>query len=191
MASILTMPPAQLPVDLATAKTFLRIDHDHEDELINALVRSATASVETMTGLRLVEQGWSVFLDDWPHSGTICLPVAPVLSVEDILQYSDADVGAVIDTAHYYLDAASRPARLMLRPDRIWARPGRLANGIEIRLLAGFGPAPTNVPAELVQAVLHLAAHWFENREAASDPALQTMPLGVSAMISAYRSARI
>lgn len=191
MASVLTLPPASLPVDLAEVKLHLRIDHDHEDSLLMALLRAATAAVEAMSGVRLIGQGWSVYLDDWPAGGTICLPVGPVMTVDEIRLHSGSGAHAVIDPAHYYLDAASRPARLVLRPDRIWARPGRIANGIEIALQAGFGPSGSDVPAELTQAVKSLVAHWYENREAAASPALETVPLGVSAMLSAHRGVRL
>ncbi len=191
MASVLTSPPASLPVELAELKLHLRLDHDHEDSLIMALLRAATAAVEAMGGVRLIEQGWSVYLDDWPAGGVICLPVGPLLAVDEIRLHSGSGTHSVIDPAHYYVDAASRPARLVLRPDRIWARPGRIANGIEIALRAGFGPSAANVPAELAQAIRSLVAHWYENREAAASPALETVPLGVSAMLSAHRGVRL
>lgn len=191
MASVLTAPPATLPVELADMKLFLRVDHDHEDSLIAALLRAATAAVEAMCGRRLIEQGWSVFLDDWPCSGVIALPLSPVTAIAEVRLHSADDTFAVIDPAHYYLDAASRPARLMLRPDRIWAKPGRIGNGIEIRLVAGFGPSPDDVPAELAQAVKSLVAHWYDNREAAVSPQLQTVPLGVSAMLSGHSKVRL
>jgi uncharacterized phiE125 gp8 family phage protein len=187
MAAVLTAPPALLPVDLPDAKAYLRVDHDHENELITALLRAATAAVEAMSGQHLIEQGWSVLLDDWPAGGVICLAIGPVMALDEIRLYSDTGTYAVIDEAHYYLDAASRPARVVLRPDRVWARPGQLANGIEIRLRSGFGPAAEDVPDELRQAIRSLAAHWYENREASSDPMMKTVPMGVSALVSAHR----
>jgi uncharacterized phiE125 gp8 family phage protein len=65
--------------------------------------------------------------------------------------------------------------------------PGQLANGIEIRLRSGFGPAASDVPDELRQAIRSLAAHWYENRKASSEPMVRTVPMGVSALVSAHR----
>ena len=191
MASVLTLPPAVLPVALADMKLYLRVDHEQEDALITALMRAATAAVEAMAGVRLMTQGWSVFADDWPGRSTLCLPLAPVISIGEVRVHADGDTHALIDPAHYYLDAASRPARLVLRPDRIWPRPGRLANGIEVQLLAGFGATPEEVPGELVQAVRSLTAHWYEHREAASGPAMAAIPMGVSALVSTHREVRL
>ena len=191
MASVLTLPPAVLPVTLADMKLYLRIDHDHEDALVMALMRAATSAVEAMSGLRLVTQGWSVFVDDWPGRTTLCLPIAPVASIDEVRVHADDDTHAVIDPAHYYLDSASRPARLVLRADRIWPRPGRLANGIEVRLQAGFGATPDDVPGELVQAIRSLTAHWYEHREAASAPAMGAIPMAVSALVGAHREVRL
>ncbi|MCE6960576.1 head-tail connector protein [Cereibacter sphaeroides] len=42
------------------------------------------------------------------------------------------------------------------------------------------------VPASLVEAILQLAAWWYENREAASDGARE-VPFGVREIIAEYR----
>lgn len=58
-----------------------------------------------------------------------------------------------------------------------------LGFGIE----ATFGGADQDpVPAVLVEAVLQLAAHWYDNREAGSD-AVRELPFGVREIITEYR----
>lgn len=42
-------------------------------------------------------------------------------------------------------------------------------------------------PEPLVQAILTLAAHWYEHREAASPERAYAVPFGVEEIISAYR----
>lgn len=190
MACVLTAPPLALPVTLAELKTYLRIDHSDEDDLLLALARAATASVEAMAGVRLIEQGWSVLADDWPSSRTLRLPLSPIVAVDEVLTHSDA-ASATVDPSHYLVDGSSRPARIVLRPDRVWARPERLVNGIEIRIRAGYGLAGSDVPDELVQAVKALVAHWYEHREAASEQSVRTVPVSVDALLSGHREARL
>lgn len=54
---------------------------------------------------------------------------------------------------------------------------------IEARF-GGTGQEP--VPPSLVQAVLMLAAHWYEMREA-TGPAVQEVPFGVREIVTGYR----
>lgn len=56
--------------------------------------------------------------------------------------------------------------------------------------LAGYigGPLPDPLPADLVEAVLQLAAHWFENREAtAYGASVNEVPFGVVDLARQYR----
>lgn len=45
---------------------------------------------------------------------------------------------------------------------------------------------PGAVPASLKEAVLQLAAHWFEHREGVTER-LKEVPYGVSAIVAEYR----
>ena len=184
MPSILTSPPATEPVTLAEAKAHLRATHADDDVYISTLIKTARQSIEAQTGLGLISQGWSVFLDDWPDNGVIELPLAPVLDIADIKVYGDDDTSAVIDPAHYYEDKVSRPARIILRWSRSWAKPGRVANGIEILLTIGF----TSVPEPLREAVLQLVGHWYETR---GDKTADEKPFRIAQLIQPYWELRI
>jgi uncharacterized phiE125 gp8 family phage protein len=188
MSSILTSPPAVEPVSLAEAKGHLRVGHADEDALIGTLIVTARRHVEAQTGLRLIAQEWSHFRDDWPGDGVAALPLAPLLAVGDVKTHGEDDIAAVIDPAHYYVDAFGRPPRLLLRGSRVWARPGRIGNGIEIELTAGFGSLPSDVPEDLRQAILQLVAHWYENRGSGREP---QVPLTVTAIVERFREKRL
>ena len=183
MPSILVTPPAVEPVSLAEAKAHLRITHGDEDAIISTLIIAARRHAEAHTGLALVSQQWRHYRDDWPDDGTVALPLAPLLSIDEVAVYGDDDVKAVVDPAHYYADAASRPPRLLLRGSRVWARPGRIGNGVAILLTVGFGAAAA-VPAELRQAVLQLVAHWYEHRGHANPP---PAPLTAATLLAPFR----
>jgi uncharacterized phiE125 gp8 family phage protein len=139
MSLFLTTPPSVEPLSLLEAKAHLRVPHTDDDTYISTLITSARRRVELRTGLRLITQGWSQFLDCWPPFGTIELGVSPVSVVSDIIVYGDTDAAATIDAAHYFLDATSKPPRVVFRQGRCPSPPGRRAKGIEIRMIAGFG----------------------------------------------------
>ena len=181
MPTILISPPAGEPVALAEAKTFLRVDHDHEDALIEALVSAARLQVETSTGRALMTQSWRTVLDGWPKRRVVRIARAPVASIDAVTVYDGAGMASVLDAGLYSLDAASRPARLAvsdLAPD-----PGSAVNGIEIDFTAGYGAA-TDVPGPLRLAIRRLVAHWYQHREGAQEG---DMPGPVAALIAPYR----
>lgn len=188
MPLILTTPPAAEPVTLAEAKAHLRITHADDDAYISTLIKSARQAIEIRTGTGLITQDWSLLLDDWPETGEIRLPIAPILDVTDIKVWSDADVAATIDPAHYYEDKASRPPRIVLRGSRSWVRPGRIANGIEVLLSVGYGATGTAVPDPLRQAILQIVALWFATR---GDEGAQGEPLTIAQLIAPYRVVRL
>ena len=188
MSLILTTPPTVEPITLTEAKAHLRITHTDDDTYISTLMIAARRLVEARTGLRLLQQGWSVFLDCWPCDGVITLPLTPVSSVDDIITYGDLDTPATIDHAHYFLDGASSPPRVVFRQGRQPANPGRVAKGIEIRVQAGFGATAAAIPQELKQAILLIIAHWFSKRGEGDDGVL---PMAVLELLSPYRMLRL
>jgi uncharacterized phiE125 gp8 family phage protein len=54
MTSILLTGPAIEPISLAETKTFLRVEHDDEDQLITALIAGARSHIEAQTQTALI-----------------------------------------------------------------------------------------------------------------------------------------
>lgn len=184
MKTIMTAPPMAEPVSLDEAKLHLRLDSADEDALITRLIAAARRQVETAAGLVMISQEWSVFLDRWPASPILELPLAPIRAIEEVRTYGEDDESSLLDPAHYYADTLLRRPRLVLRRDRVWPPPGRLANGIEIKVVAGYG-GTIDVPEGLRLAILKLVAHWYENRgdeDGAANP-----PLAIAHLVKPYQ----
>ena len=188
MSHILTTPPAVEPVTLPEAKAHLRVTHADDDIYISTLINAARSTVEHFCDLALLAQSWSVFHDAWPELGVFNLPLAPVLAITDLLIYGEDDVAAVLDPAHYVLDSAARPCRLVLRQGRNFPPLGRRVNGIEIKLTAGFGAAADSVPTPIKQALLIIIADWYASR---GDVDAGVIPLSARSLLSPYRSVRL
>jgi uncharacterized phiE125 gp8 family phage protein len=77
---------------------------------------------------------------------------------------------------------------LVLRGSRSWPRPGRIANGVEIKLTAGYGASAATVPEALREAMLHALAQWYAER---GDTADQGLPLAAAALVAPYRELRL
>jgi len=188
MAAVLIEAPAGEPVSLAEARAQLGVAHGDDDALLATLITAARRVVEARTGLTLMTQHWLCLFDDWPQDGVMALPVAPVAEVDELAVFGADEAKAVIDPAHYLADLASRPPRLMLRGSRLWPRPGRAVNGIGVRVVAGFGPAPSDVPEPLRQAVLLLVAYFYAQRGSEAGSGL---PLGLAPLLAPYRGVRL
>jgi uncharacterized phiE125 gp8 family phage protein len=188
MPSILVTPPVAEPVSLAEAKAHLRVAHADEDTLIAGLIAAARRVVEARSGLLLMAQAWTCFRDGWPEDGAAGIPLWPVRVVDELAVFGEDDQKAPVDPAHYVVDLASRPARIMLRGSRQWPRPGRRLNGIGIRVQAGFGTAAESVPPPLRQAVLMLVAHWYHHRGDETPPPL---PVSLDALLALFREVRL
>ena len=59
---------------------------------------------------------------------------------------------------------------------------------VTITFLAGFGDAWSQVPADLAQAVILLAARYYDDRS--QDGLRHALPFGVSALIERWRAVR-
>lgn len=165
MTLILTGPPAVEPLSLAQAKAHLRVDGTDEDTLIASLVVAARVHVETTTRRALITQGWTFALDQWPSSGRVEVPLAPLISVGSIEIHDQDGIPATLDPVTYEVDGASVPPRILRRRGHVWPSPGLLAGGIHIEISVGHGVLATDVPEPLRQAVRLIVAHWYEHRE--------------------------
>lgn len=189
----LTVPPPVEPISLAEAKAFLRVDVSNDDALIGSLVTAARDACERFTGRALVAQTWTLFRDDWPGGarmgahltegpqtgpvatarGTVLeIPKPPLLSIEHVKIYDDADTATVWPTSNYLTDTASEPGRLIVRAGAALPEATRTAAGIEIRFVAGYAPDDSaspidlvaNIPGGLVEGIRRATAYLYENR---------------------------
>ncbi|MBL4757371.1 MAG: phage head-tail connector protein [Rhizobiales bacterium] len=192
MTAIILTAPATEPVSLSEAKAHLKIDTTDEDILVQSLLTAARLHVETITSRVVITQTWRINLDHWPARNILELPIGPVQSVDAIRIYDDDDIIMTIDPSRYLVDVGSVPARIAMRGFENWPDPGRILNGIEIDITAGYGLAATDVPEPLRHSILMLAAHWFENREPLMGTSGQLpVPAAVSALIAPYQTARL
>lgn len=191
MALVLTAAPAAEPISVASAKAHLRIDADDEDALIASLIAAARIFVERTLGLALITQGWSYFLDVWPRSTCVTLPISPVQAVGAVKLHDVAGGTTVLDAESYAVDVVSAPARLVLKG----AAPPvatRELNAFEIAFTAGYGDEAPDVPAPIRQALTLLVAHWFERREpVVLGVGAQEVPTTVAGLLLPHRRVRL
>lgn len=189
MTPLALTPPAQEPVSLAEAKMFLRLDQNAEDDLLSTLITAARLMIEAAAGRLLVDQAWRIVIDRWSDGGEIRLPLSPVSAMTAARVYDVLGVPQPVAPAALQLDIAADPPviRLVGEVPEI----GRPRGAIEIDVVAGFGATASAVPALLRQAVLRLAARWFEQRGDVVGRDAEALPAEIMALVAPFRRARL
>lgn len=152
MAVFLVTPPATEPVSRATAKLFLRIDHDAEDSLIDGLVTTARALVEQSTGRALVTRRLRETRAEG-ESGSFRCAVAPVSVVHAVRLK-----GVTLSPSAWHLTPTRDAVELF-------------ANADEVEYDAGYGDGADDAPEPLRHAVLVTACALHEHRTQTDPPA--------------------
>ncbi len=186
MNTVLLSGPNLEPVLPAELRRHLNLDASH-DTMLGSLIAAARMTIEAQSGLRLMQQSWRMFLDDWTDLPRR-LPVMPVRSVKLVKVVNGNS--QVIAPDQYELLRADGADRLVFSGNAL--PPVKISfRGIEIDLEAGFGNRQEDVPADLRQAVLALAAHWYDvddwNRYSAS----HAMPAHVRLIVEQHRLPRL
>lgn len=189
MLPLLIAGPALEPVSLSQAKIFLKVDTGDDDELLNTLIIAARLMVEAASGRVLINQTWRLVLDEWPYDNMLRLPVAPVSAIAAARVFDAASNPQNVAAAVLALEPGNDPP--LIRVNGAPPAIGRLSRGLEIDVVAGFGPAATDVPAPLRQAVLRLVARWYENRGDVVSRDTEALPQEIAALIRPFRRIRL
>lgn len=180
-------PPQLEPLTLAEVKTFLRVDHEHDDFEIEAMIRAAREQAELFQGREVARKRLEMILDAWPRSGPILTP-APLASLEEI-RYRLADGSWQTLAADRYLVAVdAEPGQIHAvsewPTDHLWP-----AGAVAVRMTCGWLPA--DVPEHVRQGMKLLVASWYEHRTGYRFGNILTeVPVGITALLSANRLVR-
>lgn len=182
----LVTPPASLPVTVAEAKAHLRVDHNDEDEKIEALISAATSYLDGRSGVLhrcIVAQTWELTLDEFPTE-EIEIPLGPVQSVTAVTYVDLSGATQTVSLTDYYVDVTSPTAWIV--PQIEWPNTMQAANAVAVSFVAGT--SVSSVPAAIKHAILLLVGHWFDNRNAVNVGNISSsLPFTVDALIAPFR----
>lgn len=182
---------AALPVD--ALKAHLRLGSGFgqdslQEPVLTSFLRAAVAAVEARTGRILFKRSFKVAVTEWRNCDQFALPVAPVTSVSRLEALAPDAALVVLDAESWWLEQDAMVPKLRATGASLPRVPAR--GSISIFFDAGFSVGWDGIPADLRQAVLMLAAHYYEYRD---DTGLSEgcMPFGVSRIIDRYRLLRM
>lgn len=186
-----TVPGTALPV--AQFKDHLRLgtgfaDDAVQDGVLESYLRAAMAAIEARTGKVLIARSFSWTLSAWRDLSAQALPVAPVTSITSLTINDRQGRAEVIAPERYYLEPDMHRPRLVASGFCLPAIP--VGGTAVIVFEAGFSASFDGLPADLRQAMLLLAAHYYEHRNDASSEKGE-MPYGTTALIERYRNVRL
>lgn len=186
-----SVPDGALPVD--DLKAHLRlgtgfVEDTVQDEVLRGFLRAALAAIEGRTSKVLLERNFRLDVFDWRCPDAHPFPISPISSINAIEVVTQAGDRTIIDSAAFWLEHDSGQANLRSVSVSLptLARAGRA----EVSFSAGYGAAWSDVPVDLRQAVMLLAAHYYEFR---NDTGLSAgcMPFGVTSLIDRYKTMRL
>ncbi|WP_299693195.1 head-tail connector protein [uncultured Tateyamaria sp.] len=191
LSEVTTVPDAALPVE--EFKAHLRLGSGFgtgsvQDVVLVSFLRAAVTAVEARTSKVLFEREFMAGFTVWRESAAQALPIAPVSAVSNVVLVDRTGVRTDVGADTYWLERDMHCPRL--RAVGTCLPPVPQAGMVEVVLTAGYGPAWTDIPADLRQAVLLLAAHYYEYRD---ETALSEgcMPFGVASLIERYKVVRL
>lgn len=159
-----------------------------QDSVLEGFLRAALTAIEARTSKALLSRSFVLDLTAVREIDRVLLPVAPVREITSVALVDGEGAEAPVDPATWRLIPDAVAPCLLARQGSLPTIP---ADGLlRVRFVAGFGVDWAAVPADLGQAMMMLAAHYYEHRE---DTALDggCMPFGVSALIERYRPVRL
>tara|TARA_R100001440_G_scaffold75315_1_gene102244 strand:+ start:1377 stop:2039 length:663 start_codon:yes stop_codon:yes gene_type:complete len=196
--------PDTLPITLAEAKTFLRIDTSDDDTLITTLIESAKDYAEEYLGRSLINTTFKLSLDGFSedqvpiqegfytapymtfHKRYISLPKPPLVSVTHLKTFNEDNTESTFASTKYHVDNARNPGRVVLKEGETWPTDLRVANGIEVTYVAGYGTAASDIPSAIKVGMREHVTYLYEHR-GDYEQGLNTFPILAKQLYQPYR----
>lgn len=161
----LVTAPASEPVTLSQAKAFLRVEHSAEDAVITTAIVTARQHAEQYLRASLLPQTWDYSLAN-PSTTTLALPRGPATSITSISLTNESGTTTVMNPANYRLSVSGRSVLFTNAPS---------IEKLTIRFVASLYAAAADVPAPIVQGILHHVAALVEQRDGAVGMPMQSV----------------
>lgn len=191
LTEVTGVPQLALPMD--ELKEHLRLGAGfalapNQDGLLESHLRAAMAAIEGRIAKVLIARQFLWVLEEWRDPAEQALPVAPVGAIVSLTLKDSAGGTSVVAPASYRLISDIHRPKIAGRGSALPSVP--VDGTVELVFDAGFGPAWSDVPADLRQAVLLLAAEFYDHRndDGTAQPGL---PFGVVTLIERWRQVRI
>lgn len=204
--------PEVEPVSVDDLKQYLRLDTSADDNLLPGFIQAAREMAETMLWRTLVTTTWELVFDTFPPFGyssraaveyavnqipfgsdrgywlnvsqnLIELPNPPLQSVTSITYLDQSNTWKTLDPSNYVVSVGD-PGQIQPKYASIFpiTLPGMLSS-VKVQFVAGYGDDATALPASVKTAIMLLAAHLYNRRDAVSEKSYTEVPMGVANLL--------
>ena len=201
--SVVTAPTTE-PLTRTEVKSFLRIDTTDDDTLVDVLIETARQFAEEYIGRTLIHTTYKLSLDGFiedqvpikeglyqaPYMNFykrfIPLPRPPLVSVTHLKTFDDADTESTFASSKYFVDTQRNPGRLVLRDGETFPTGLRVANGVEITYVGGYGSSSSAIPSPIKLVMREHITFLYEHRGDV-EPNLANFPLIAKQLYQPFR----
>jgi uncharacterized phiE125 gp8 family phage protein len=188
-------PPQDDVVSLAEMKAHLRVEHDDDNDLIEALTEAVTQHLDGRDGKlgrALVDQTWELRMAWFPRVVSLRLP--PLIEVEAVDYLDSSGARHTFDTENYLVTGIGDRGHVHLAPGQCWpVLPYDRPECAIVRFRAGYldggvSPAVANVPGPIKAAIKLMTGTLYQNREnvIVGQTAIE-IPWAAEALLASYR----
>lgn len=158
------------PLSLLQAKQHLHetLEDAGNDAYISALITVARQAAEDRLQRTLLQTTLQTVLPGFP-CGPIKLHRPAILAVEWVKYIDAAGVEQTLAPADYTLQPGSEPGLLWPAFGKSWPAHRSQPGAVRVQYLAGYGTAPADIPATIVQWIKLVITDLYENRSRSSE----------------------
>lgn len=183
--------PSDLPIEHFKAHLHLGsgfAEDAVQDQVLEGYLRAAISAIEGRTGQALYLRDFQWSVSEWQSPDSQPLPLAPVRAIHEVNIVAPDGTATAYDVGEFQIVSDSQTPVMRHVSGSLPAIPE--GSNVVVRMYAGSAEEWRDVPPDLAQAVLLMAAHYYEYR---SDLSLSRgcTPFGVTALIERYRTIRI
>lgn len=164
-ALTLVSAPSAEPVTLASAKLFLRVEHSADDEAITRAIVAARQAAEQYLHLAILPQVWDYKVGT-PRSSSIALPLGPAQSITSVTATSLTAGSSTVSASNYRLSVDGWKVIFVSLP---------YTDIVTVRYSASIAATVNDVPALIVQGILHHVAAMMQTRDGSAPMPKQAM----------------
>lgn len=193
LVELATVGSAALP--LGGFRDHLRLgsgftDDSMQDAMLEAHLRAALVAVEALIGKALFQRAFRWDVTAWMRPDWQPMPIRPVTDVSAIeIEDVAGSVTLALDESYRLRPSGERQA---LSATAYGVLPRIPEGGLaRVTFEAGHGPAWGDLPADLRQAVMILAAHYYETRAGAAEAKGNGVPAEVTSLVARHRPVRM
>ena len=179
--------PGALPISVAEAKAYLKIDDATDDALLGVMLEAVTLAGEGYTGRDFRANTWTQLVDDFED--VIVLPKSPVASVTSVSHWSSG-AWVAVDSTVYGLTKMAFESAIYLAEEKEWPDRSVLASDLiphGIRIVFVTAATPHLARAKLGMYE-HLAFAYANRGDCAVEDQLHQS--GAAAMYAGFRVPR-